>query len=327
MATFSIVGGETLMGREIAERIEEDGLAASVQMIGAGDAAGLLTQMEGEPTVLTPLDSERLRASDVIFCAGDASSTRRAQELAGDEPVLVDLTAALEDLPGARLRPAVRVPAPVEARVHVMAHPAASTLAVLLEAAHRVSPLRHAVVQVFEPASERGKAGIHELQQQVSSLLSFRPLEKRVFDAQLGFNMLPRYGEDAPERLEDLEARILRHLATLLEGRIPLPSLRLIQAPVFHGYSLSLWLDFEARPDVPALSAEWTASGVDVRGPQLDPPTNAGIAGQSGIAVGLIEADPNHPRALWLWAVVDNLRLAADGAVEVARAALGSRSR
>ena len=63
--------------------------------------------------------------------------------------------------------------------------------------------LRHSVIQIFEPASERGQAGIHELQQQTTSLLSFRQLEKKIFDAQLGFAMLARYGEDAPEQACD----------------------------------------------------------------------------------------------------------------------------
>jgi hypothetical protein len=50
-----------------------------------------------------------------------------------------------------------------------------------------------------------------------------------------------------------------------------------------------------------------------------------GVAGQSGIAVGAIAADRNHPRACWLWAAADNLRLVADNALSVAAALLGAR--
>jgi aspartate-semialdehyde dehydrogenase len=49
-----------------------------------------------------------------------------------------------------------------------------------------------------------------------------------------------------------------------------------------------------------------------------DPPSNAGIAGQSGVSLGAINDDPNQPRAVWLWMVADNLRLAAENAVAVA---------
>ena len=49
-----------------------------------------------------------------------------------------------------------------------------------------------------------------------------------------------------------------------------------------------------------------------------DPPTNAAIAGQSGISVGAITADRNNSRACWFWLVADNLRLAAENAVAAA---------
>ena len=70
----------------------------------------------------------------------------------------------------------------------MLAHPAATAIALMFS--NLPHPLRHSVIQIFEPASERGQAGIHELQQQSTGLLSFRQLEKKVFDAQLGFDML-----------------------------------------------------------------------------------------------------------------------------------------
>ncbi len=44
--------------------------------------------------------------------------------------------------------------------------------------------------------------GVEELQQQTVSLLSFKSLPKAVFDNQLSFNLLARYGEEAPRPLE-----------------------------------------------------------------------------------------------------------------------------
>ncbi len=58
------------------------------------------------------------------------------------------------------------------------------------------------MIQIFEPASERGTPGVEELQQQTVSLLSFKSMPKKIFDQQLSFNMLARYGEDAPVSLE-----------------------------------------------------------------------------------------------------------------------------
>ena len=59
------------------------------------------------------------------------------------------------------------------------------------------------------------------------------------------------------------------------------------------------------------------AAGFDVRSD--DPPTNVSVAGMSGLSVGAIAADPNQPRACWIWMVSDNLRLVAENALAVAK--------
>ena len=133
--------------------------------------------------------------------------------------------------------------------------------------------------------------------------------------------MVSKLGEDALPQLSSIEERIEKHLATLLDragldhgGGIPMPSLRVIQAPVFHGYSVSFWIEFEESPSVPDLEETLTSAGIDVRGDGVEPPDNIGIAGQSGVAVGSISADRNNGDAVWIWMVADNLRLSAENA-------------
>ena len=176
---------------------------------------------------------------------------------------------------------------------------------------------------MFEPASERGQRGLDELQQQTVAVLSFQKLKTDVFDAQSAFNMLARYGEEALEPLESIEQRVERHLASLLAAwpGIPMPSLRVIQAPVFHGHSFSVWVEFEDNPGAEAICESLVRiQGLDVR--PDEPPTNVGIAGQSGMSVGAIAVDRNQPRACWFWLASDNLRLAAENAVAVAKESL-----
>jgi aspartate-semialdehyde dehydrogenase len=98
-----------------------------------------------------------------------------------------------------------------------------------------------------------------------------------------------------------------------------MPSLRLIQAPVFHGYCFSAWVEFERNPGVERLEAVLASEWIEVRGAALEPPTNLGQAGERGVAVGAVAEDRNHPSARWFWLVTDNLRLAADNAVAAAR--------
>lgn len=328
--TLSLIGSETLLGRDIREVAEQEPLGGGLRLLGAVDQeTRVLSVQRDEPVVMGSLDEEALRGSRVVLLAGSPAASRRAWELTSNleqRPVLVDLTYTLEDQPQARLRaPLVEEQdAGDGSLLQVMAHPAAVAAALVLTRLHRLSPLRRSVLQVFEPASERGQEALEELQQQSVSLFSFQPLKKAHFDAQLAFNLLPRLGEDAPVQLEEVELRIERHLATLLSrhGSVPMPSLRLVQAPVFHGYSLSLWAEFAENPGVDAIVSAMAGPEIDLRTGDEEAPTNVGVAGQGGITVGAIEQDRNQSSAVWLWVVADNFRLMAENAWAVTRALL-----
>lgn len=318
--SWALVGSETLLGREIRELVSTPGNAIDLKLISGGEEAGTLTEQSGEAAVVTELTALNLGTANVVFLAGTAESTREAIKLAATS-TLIDLTHAAEDHPKARLRaPMVEAPnGPIPAdAIHVIAHPAAIALAIILNRLNAIYPLKQAVIHVMEPASERGSGGIEELQQQTVNLLSFKGLPKKVFDAQLAFNVLARYGEEAPFPLQEAELRIERHLAPLLR-HAPMPSLRLIQVPVFHGHSFSLWLEFEENPSTEAIEQALADEKIDVRSSGTEPPSISGIAGMSGVALGAVEVDRNRPQACWMWMVADSLRLAAENAIAVAR--------
>jgi len=326
--TWALVGSESLLGRELRDLIAVGHVLVDLKLISEDpEKAGALTEQGGEPALVWGLDEPAMRDAPVVLLAGSADSTLRTLDLRGEAPGTIDLTHAAEDHPRSFIRAPFVEPAGFRApedAVHSIAHPAAIAIAMVLPRLHARFPVRRSVIHIFEPASERGRSGVEELQQQTVGLLSFKNMPKKIFDAQLSFNMLAQYGEDAPVTLDSAELRIERHLATLISrgagpqaGLAPMPSLRLIQAPVFHGYSLSLWMEFEENPGVEALESELADDRIDVRRSDLEPPTAVGIAGQDGVAVGAIAMDRNDPQACWCWLAADNLRLAAENAVAV----------
>ncbi len=327
--TAALVGSDSLLGREIRDLVATSDTGLTLRLLaGDAEAPGTLTRLGDEPAVVGALDADALSDARVILLAGSADSSRKALAFAGDPPdaAIVDLTFAAEERPDARLRaPSVESEfTDDDAAVHVIAHPAAIALAIFLRRLQASEPVRGSLVHIFAPASEHGVSGVEELQQQTVSLLSFKNMPRAIFDTQLSFNMLARYGEEAPVSLEESELRIERHLASLLdlpgdgEGA-PMPSLRLIQAPVFHGYSFSVWVEFENDPGLDTLENVLAIDQIDVRGADTEPPTNVGQAGQSGISVGAISPDRNRAEGYWFWLVADNLRLQAENAVAVAR--------
>jgi len=281
----------------------------------------MLTAGGDEAILMSPLDASSFEGVPLAILAGSPASSRRSRKVAPDGPPLIDLTGALEDVEGARLRAPSAEPAlpATPSGLQVIAHPGAIAIAMFLAAVSRTSAIRRSIIHVFEPASERGQRGVEELQQQTVAVLSFQKVKTDVFDGQLAFNMLAAYGEEALEQLDSIEGRLERHLATLLAAwpGVPMPSLRVIQAPVFHGHSFSIWTEFEEQTSVDTIKESLNRAGIDVR--DEDPPANAQSAGMDGLSVGAIAKDRNNARAVWFWLVGDNLRLAGANALSVAK--------
>lgn len=333
MKTIALIGSDTLLGREIRDILATTEADIDLRLIAdTQESEGSLTRVGDEPTVVGVLNAAGLSGARAVFLAGSADSANKTLKLLEDETdtTIIDLTGAAEERPEARFRaPLVESSEDGEegefdSLVQVIAHPAAIAMALFLRRLHSIEPVRASVIEIFAPASEHGTAGVEELQGQTVSLLSFKKLPQNVFDTQLGFTMLAKYGEEAKSPLEETELRIERHLASLLalpgagEGA-PMPSLRLIQAPVFHGYSFGAWVEFENDPSMETLESGLVTGSIEVRGADFAAPTNVGQAGQGGIAVGAIAPDRNRPEAAWFWIVSDNLRVTAENGVAVAR--------
>lgn len=317
---IALVGADNLLGREIKEALERSVKNIEIESFASNGEANF-GEEEGEAVYRQAVSADTLRPVQAVVLAGSAAGTQKALAAVGaleTPPLLIECTGVLDQEANASIvSPQLDKELPLQP-VLTVAHPAATVLAVLLSKLARYAAVARAVFEIFEPASEQGKVGIAELQQQTTSLLSFKPLEKKTYDAQLSFAMLPAYGEDASVSLVSIEQRIERHLATLLADllhsgvAIPMPSLRLIQAPVFHGYTFSGWIEFERLANAAEIEAALESEETDVRKVGQEPPTNIGVAGQSGIVIGDIRTDRNNPRAVWLWAVADNLRTIAE---------------
>ena len=253
----AVVGGDTLLAREMRELLGETKPAPRVELIsGVGEHSGVGKRRAGGHGAARRRELRRRRGgvSGRIARLQPQGAEDRVQEHVHDRSDV-----ALEEQPNARLRAPFAEKEPMKnlGAVQVIAHPAAIAIAMLLTRLSECAPVRRSIIHVFEPASERGQKGLDELQQQNVAVLSFQKLKTDVFDTQLAFAMLARYGEEAEEPLEGIEQRVERHLASLLAAwdGIPMPSLRVIQAPVFHGHSFSAWVEFEENPGVEALRA------------------------------------------------------------------------
>src|ERR1700746_3154837 len=247
----AIVGAASLRGKEVSEVLNDRNFpAVDIKLLDDDEALGQLETMGDEIKFIQSVRSEHLDRLDFSFFASDQTCTRKNWKMARDAgSAIVDLSYALEDDPASAIRspwverqlgetPALELqPGPC-----VIAHPAAVTLALLILRTQKAGKLQRAIATVMEPASEHGQKGRDELPEQPVNLLSFQELPKNVFDTQVAFNMAAAYGPTSSPTLLSIEQRILKHYQRIAGKDTLQPSLRLIQAPIFHGHAFSIYL-------------------------------------------------------------------------------------
>ncbi len=331
----AIVGAATLKGRELKDVLSDRNFPAQdIRLLDDEESLGQLEAVGEEPTFIQSVLPEHLENVDFTFFTADENFTRNAWPMArkaGSD--IIDLSYGLEGQEGVLLRaPWVErelgatpkldfIEAPV-----TIAHPAAVVLALLLLRAQKVGTIARAAATIFEPASEHGRRGMDELHEQTVNLLSFQQLPKTVFDAQVAFNLLDRYGEKSLPSLASVEDRIRRHFQSIVQGKLAMPALLLLQAPIFHGHAFSLYLELDNPVQIAELIAALSGEHVDVLQGVEESPSNVNAAGQEQIQV-FVRSDPQNPNGFWLWIASDNLRIAALSAVECAENMIASRPR
>ena len=331
----AIVGAATLKGRELKDILSERNFPAhDTRLLDDEESLGQVDAVSEEATFIQSVMPEHLENVDFTFFASDEAYTRRTWQMARNAGSdIIDLSYALEGDRGVTLRapwverelgtaPAIDFGgAPV-----VIAHPAAMVLALLLLRVQKAGQITRAVVTAFEPASEHGRRGMDELHEQTVNLLSFQQLPRTVFDAQIAFNLIDRYGEKSLPALSSVDERIRRHFRAIVGDTLPVPSLMLLQAPIFHGHAFSIYIEMADSVNVDQLNAAVAGEHVEMAQGFEDSPSNVNAAGQENIEV-MLRKDPERANALWLWAASDNLRIAAVAAVECAEGMIAGRPR
>jgi aspartate-semialdehyde dehydrogenase len=322
---IGIVGASSLAGKELSEELATSSLAASdFVLLDEEDAAGQVVAAADEVSFIQRLEASSFDRMDfVFFAAGSAVTKGHWQQARRAGASIVDLTYALEGEKDVLVRaPWVDEVLGVDEALGVAEAlagkapqklPDLNTPAVV--AAHPV-----AVMLALVAGRLQRKLAMDELHQQTVNLLSFQTLPREQYDAQVSFNLLPELGEEAKVKLAGTEQRIRRHYAGLSDGRLPVPALQMVQAPVFHGYVLSVLVELEEAATVDEIEAALAGDHIDVVGGESDPPSNLSAAGQEDIMVRVRKdaGEGEKGTRFWIWMAADNLKLAALNAIACA---------
>jgi aspartate-semialdehyde dehydrogenase len=345
----AIVGASSLRGKELTQVLEDRHFPTDdVVLFDESVMAGTLTETAGEPTFIRALAEDSFEGARFVFFAGspaDAGRNWASAQKAG--ATVIDLTGALgtvSNLSGKQTGTAIPwIPALDSALLHPPA-PVAGSLAqpgaysspsapviIVCTLAVGMAKLQapRISVQLFPPVSERELAGIEELENQTTALLSFREIAKPIFDAQVAFSLLHNYGEAGKPSLAEMRSAVARDAAGYLSGRLAVPAVQLLQAPVFYGYAFCAYAEAAsgAAPMTPIEQLEGAFARLGVKMDDSETgPTNISVVGESEIHVARIEPDLNVAHGLWIWGVADDLRLSTTNAVRIAEELLAQSS-
>lgn len=327
----AIVGASSLRGKELKQVLDDRNFPATdIVLLDESVMAGTLTEAGGEPTFIRALEEDSFDGVRFAFFAGTQTDTEQSWQAAQRAgATVIDLSGALAASAGttisipllaSALPAASRVPGAESGSAASAYYSPPSPVIIASTVAAAVSKFQpqRIVITLFPPVSERDQSGIEELESQTTNLLSFRPIERAVFDAQVAFNLLSAYGAESKLRLADLRSAIIRDVTQYLDGRLAVPAIQLLQAPVFYGYAFAAYAEFASPKPIEQLESAFGNLGVKVAASPEDAPTNVSVAGESEIQLARIDADPSVAAGVWLWGVADNLRLAATNAVRIA---------
>ena len=308
----AIVGSTSLLGKELHDVLEARGLPIGrLTLLETEEYAGLLQEFAGEIRITQVIAPSAFDDIDIAFFACSPEIMRSYMASGATFPELtIDLTQAgqsgttyLHGISDVRLL-----------KSHgyfVNPHPAAIAIGRILSSLHNTFVVQSARVTLLEPASERGNAGVDELQEQTVNLLNFQQVQSKVFTGQLAFNILSE-----TEASERTEFRILEQLAAVLGQTVPKPAITALQVPVFHSYTFAISVSLLESPLIEDLLNHFGRSSAFSVDKSVGGPSPIAVVGSDKIHLGRCRVvDPGKYE---IFAVADNLRLAASNAVQMA---------
>ncbi len=155
------------------------------------------------------------------------------------------------------------------------------------------------------------------MHQQTVSLLSFKPLPKDIYDAQVAFNLLASLGSAAKTKLETARDTIRRQIG-ILSGRWRSRFRGVAIAP---GSGISRLHRLGVCGDLAAVDEQAVHKMLLEAQPQFledESPSNELAAGKGEVLVRVTAAESKSGSAFWLWMAADNLRLSARNATACA---------
>jgi aspartate-semialdehyde dehydrogenase len=312
----AVVGATGLVGETVLRVLEERAFpVGDLLALGSARSSGARVRFRGRQHEVREASLDALHGAELVFFAATGELSRSLAPAAAEAGAIV-----IDKSSTWRMHARVPLVVPeinaraLEGHGGIVACPNCTTIGLVmaLEPLRRAAGLAHVAVTTLQAASGAGRDGLEEL----------AGTPHGIFARPLAGNVLPqcdRFLDDSTAEEHKLRDETRKILA--------LPGLAVtmtcVRVPVAVGHSAAVLVETErALSPAEALAALGAFPGIRVHAGN-DYATPLEVAGRDEVFVGRVRRDPTHPRRLWLWCVLDNLRKgAATNAVQIAEALL-----
>ncbi len=324
----AVVGATGAVGREILQILAEREFPASEVVALASDKSTGSQVSYGEDKVLTvgKLDDYDFEGTDIVLSsAGAAISADFVPRATEAGAVVIDNTSHYRMDPDVPLVvPEVNPLAIAQYKKKgIIANPNCSTIQLMcvLKPIHDRAKIRRVVVSTYQSVSGAGREAMDELFTQTRAVFVNDPIERKVFQKQIAFNVIPHIDTFMEDGSTKEEWKMMVETKKILD-----PSIRLtatcVRVPVFIGHSEAVNIELvEPLEEDEVRNILKQARGVAVFDHRRDEGyvTPIECAGEDKVYVSRIRHDHTVENGLNLWIVADNLRKgAALNAVQIA---------
>lgn len=343
----AIVGAGGLLGKALNDQLAASAFSsAEFVLLDDDETLGKLVSTGDEVTLIQSIEPDSFDRCDFTFFAGSRELTKKHwKDALKSGSRIIDLSEEIENTPGILIRApwiheeldasnainsnaTIQPAAPdLQTRAVVSAHPVAVLLALISARSQRVAPIRAVWATLLQPASEYGHAALEELHQQTANLLSFQSLPTKVFGGQTAFSLAISFGEQSRVSPVSAANEILTQYAVISPATANTLALQTVQAPVFHGYAISIALEFAEKVQTESVTRALAGPHVHLvptaseflGNVQAVEEEDAQILARPVFPAGESSASVDAAtKRFWLWIVADNLKLAAQNAVACA---------
>jgi aspartate-semialdehyde dehydrogenase len=319
-----IAGASSLLGAELKSLLEESKFAGwDLRLVDEEIAAGTLTESGGEPAVILPAEEDSFNQARFVFFTGSPGFTLANFKMAHRSgAVIIDLSGHsisfadtlfwYPEIEKVRKQTFPQNP-------HLAAVPSAAAEGVVrLSLALRGLGLQTLTATVLQSVSAVGKSGIQELETQTKQLLTFQSPGKELFDEQVAFNSLDRFGPARQADSHGARLALRNEVSAGLRGTGVLPAVELVHVPVFYGVTFSACARLHGDADRERIEEACRRAGFSILDEWGIGPNNISVAGETTVQLSKPHADGLQPGSWWFWGAADNIRLPAWNAVKLA---------